>query len=363
MKITDVKIGKIKSPLKRPFKTALRTTHFVEDLVLKVTTDKGLVGYGSCTQTPTITGETIGSLMDALLILKENILNLEFHSLEKMLNRMGEFFIGNTSALACFDMALHDVFSQSLNMPLYQYLGGDSNAILTNLSISCQDVETMIADSLSAVAQGFYELKVKVGKEPESDFERILEISKAVGPRIKLRVDANQGWLPKQAVRIIQKLEKHQVNLEFVEQPVRAEDIDGLFYVKHHVYTDILADESVFSPQDALKIIHRQAADMLNIKLAKAGGILPASKIYTIGEAAQVECLVGCMLESHIAVSAAVHFACSKKLIVRSDLDPSFLILENPIESSVSLKDNALVIDDSVPGLGIKHINGLEYIV
>ncbi len=363
MKIIDIHIGKIKTPLKRPFKTALRTAHFVEDIVIKIFTDNGFVGYGSCAQTLLITGESQGSLVNALTILKEKILNIEFHSLEKILNTLTTCFIKNTSALACFDMALHDVYCQYLNLPLYKYLGGDHNIVFSNMTISVNPLEIMVTDSLAAVEEGFYELKIKVGIDSELDFKNILAIATAVGPTIKLRLDANQGWKPKEAVRLIRKLEKENLNIELVEQPVKYFDIEGLAFVRNNVNIDILADEAVFSPQDALTLIQKNAADLINIKLAKAGGLLPATKILHIAETADIECFVGCMLESHIAVSAAAHFAASKKSIRRCDLDPPFLISENPVESSVTIDGNALIIDENVPGLGIKHIHGFKIVV
>lgn len=362
MKIVDIKIGKVKIPLKRPFKTALRTAYFIEDFVIKVQSSDGLTGYGSCAQTPMITGETNGSLLAALHIIKEKILNIEFHSLEKILNFISTFFVKNTSALSCFDIALHDLYCQYLKLPLYKYLGGDHNIIFTNMTISCNDVGIMVADSLSAIEDGFYELKVKVGLDPEHDFERIFSIAKAVGPNIKLRIDANQGWKVKEAVRIIQQLEKQQLNIELIEQPIKANNIEGLAFIRNNVTSDILADEAVFSLYDALRIIQTKAADLINIKLAKCGGLLPATKILHIAEAAFMECFVGCMLESSIAVNAAAHFASAKKQIMRCDLDTPFLISENPIESSVSVDGNALTIDEHAFGLGIKHIHGFEVI-
>ena len=360
MKIRDVQIGKIKSPLKRPFKTALRTAYFIEDLVIKIITENGLIGYGSCVPTPTITGETEGSLLAALHILKEKLLKTEFQSLEKILNLLRTCFVKNNSALACFDMALHDVYSQSLNLPLYQYLGGDKNILFTSLTISANDINTMIQDSLDAVKNGFYELKIKVGLDAEHDFHRILEIAKAVGPKIKLRIDANQGWDVKQSLQIIHKLDHQELNIEFIEQPIQAHNVEGLAFLRRRVNLPILADESVFSLQEAYAVLKQNAADMINIKLAKCGGIYPATKIIHLAESAGVECMLGCMLESHISITAAVHFAASKKNISRCDLDPPFLMLENPVESSVSFDGNALTINENVCGLGIKTIHGFE---
>lgn len=120
----------------------------------------------------------------------------------------------------------------------------------------------MVQDSLAAVKRGFSILKVKVGKDPTGDVNRILKIHEAVGPQIGLRIDANQGWTPKQAVSIIGQLEDAGVQMELVEQPVHYSDVVGMQYVTNHTQTPILADESVFSPSEYRG--HRKACGGFN---------------------------------------------------------------------------------------------------
>ena len=173
----------------------------------------------------------------------------------------------------------------------------------------------MVEDSLDAVKQGFDILKVKVGKEGEKDVERIAAIRAAVGPDVQLRVDANQGWEAKEAVRIIRAMEDRGLCLDLVEQPVPAMDTDGLEHVTRNVETPILADEAVFSPRDAENIIRRRAADLINIKLMKTGGIWNALQICRMAEENGVECMLGCMLESRLSVAAAAHLAAGQKIV------------------------------------------------
>ena len=123
-----------------------------------------------------------------------------------------------------------------------------------------------------------------------------------------IRVDANQGWTPKQAVRIISMLEDANLDAELVEQPVKASDLEGMRYVTQRVYTPILADESVFTPADAIRILESGAADLVNIKLMKTGGLYNAMSIASIARALDAECMMGCMLEGNVAVTAAAHF-------------------------------------------------------
>lgn len=148
---------------------------------------------------------------------------------------------------------------------------------------------------------------------------------------ICIRIDANQGWTPKQAVRILNNMQDRGLDIEFVEQPVKALDFDGMKYVTERSYVPVLADESVFSPADALKIMQMGAADMVNIKLMKCAGITNALKIASAAEVYGVECMIGCMLEAKISVTAAVHLACAKSIITKIDLDGPVLCKEDPI--------------------------------
>ena len=207
-------------------------------------------------------------------------------------------------------------------------------------------------DSLAAVERGYRILKVKVGKEGLKDIERIQAIRQAVGPQVAIRVDANQGWTAKQAVRIITAMEDRGLAIDLVEQPVKAHDLEGMRQVTRAVYTPILADESVFSPEDAVTIIQTGAADLLNIKLMKTGGIHNALRICAVAETYGVECMIGCMLESKLAVTAGAHLAAARGVITRADLDGPSLCRTDPFEGGPDFLENRIVMNDA-PGLGI----------
>lgn len=363
MKIVDVKIGKIKIPLKRPFKTALRTVYFAEDIVIKLITQAGLVGFGSAAPTLAITGDSQESIIHTLKnILIPKILGQEISNIECMMAKIHGAFLHNTSALAAIDMALYDLYAQSLNLPLYQVLGGYRNLTFTSVTISANPIDIMIADALVALEDGFSDLKIKLGTDTlVQDFERVQAIRTTVGKHIKLSVDANQAWGAKDAVRLIRKIEDAQLAVDFIEQPVNAKHIDQLKFVSDRVLTPILADEAVFSPYDAFQLCAKKAADMINIKLAKSGGIYQAQKILHIAEAVGIECIVGCMLESQIGITAAAHFAAAKKSIVRCDLDSPALLAENPVVGGVTLDGNILSLGNSA-GLGIQEVLEVQYI-
>ena len=181
-------------------------------------------------------------------------------------------------------------------------------------------------------------------------------------PGIRIRIDANQAWSPKQAVKLLNQMQDKGLDIEFVEQPVKAHDFEGLQYVTQRSYVPVLADESVFSPEDALKIMQMGAADMVNIKLMKCGGLYNALKITSTAEVYGVECMIGCMLEAKISVNAAVHLACAKQIITKIDLDGPVLCSEDPILGGAVFNEREITVSND-PGLGIHGIQGIRYLV
>ncbi|MFR9307216.1 MAG: dipeptide epimerase, partial [Lachnospiraceae bacterium] len=209
--------------------------------------------------------------------------------------------------------------------------------------------------------RGYDCLKIKVGANPTLDVERLRAVRQAVGDEICLRIDANQAWQPKQAVRILNQMQEQGLKLEFVEQPVKAYDLEGLKYVTDHSYVPVLADESVFSPRDAMKVLEQRAADLINIKLMKCGGIYNALKIASAAEIYGVECMIGCMLEAKISVNAAVELACAKQIFTRIDLDGPVLCSEDPILGGALFEEKQITVSDEA-GMGIRGVEGLRYL-
>jgi L-alanine-DL-glutamate epimerase-like enolase superfamily enzyme len=192
------------------------------------------------------------------------------------------------------------------------------------------------------------------------DIERIKAIYAATADSALIRLDANQGWTPKQAVSVLRALEESGVQLELVEQPVRGDDIEGMKYVTERIHTPVMADESSFGPREAIDIIRMRAADIINIKLMKTGGVSNAVKIADIAGVYGVECMIGCMLESSIGVAAAAHIAAAKsKVITKVDLDTPSLGKFDPVTGGVKFNDAEISITDA-PGLGIEKVENLE---
>ena len=362
MKITEVKLGKISVPLRVPFKTALRSVSSVEDIVVEVHTDTRAVGYGEAPPTGAITGDTTGAILGALQdhIIK-TVVGRDVDDFEDLMLALNKCIVGNTSAKAAMDMALWDLYGQLYKIPVYKLLGGSRKEIITDITISVNDPDEMARDAVDAVRRGYDTLKIKVGAHPELDVARLTAVRQAIGSDTRIRIDANQGWEPKQAVRLLNQMQEKGLDIEFVEQPVKAHDIDGLKYVTERSYVPVLADESVFSPEDAVRIMQTRAADLVNIKLMKCGGLYNALKIVSAAEVYGVECMIGCMLEAKISVNAAVHLACAKKIITKIDLDGPVLCSEDPILGGAVFDEQRITVSDE-PGLGIKGVEKMTYL-
>lgn len=360
MKIAKIETGRIVVPLKKPFKTALRTVTAIDNVVVKVTADTGQAGYGEAAQTAVITGDTAGSIRWAVEeVIAPNLIGLEIENLEEIMLRLDGCLVKNSSAKAAVDMAIYDLYGQLVQMPLYKLWGGYRNSLTTDITISVNDPEQMTRDSQEAVRLGYEVLKIKVGKEPARDIQRLQAIRAAVGYDVRLRIDANQGWKPKEAVAILNRMADDGLQIELVEQPVAAHDLEGLKYVTDHVLIPVMADESVFSPLDAVKLLQIRAADLINIKLMKAGGVHNALKICSLAEIYGVECMIGCMLETKISVTAAVHLAAAKSIITRVDLDGPVLCSADPVSGGAVFEAARIRPGDS-PGLGF---SGLDRVI
>lgn len=362
MKITSIKLGQISVPLRTPFKTALRTVKNINDIIVIIETDTGNVGYGEVPPTGVITGDTKGAIIGAIEShIKKAIVGMNIENIEEIMDRLDKSIVGNSSAKAGVDIAIYDLYGQLYNAPVYKLLGGYRKEITTDITISVNEPEEMAKDSIDAINRGYKTLKIKVGDNAKKDIARMKAIREAVGYDVDLRIDANQGWNYKEAIYTLKEMEDSGVEIELVEQPVPAHDFEGLKMVTDNVDIPVMADESIFTPRDAMRIMEMRAADYINIKLMKTGGIHNAIKICNIAEVYGVECMLGCMLEAKISVNAAVHLAAAKKIITKIDLDGPLLCSEDPIDGGSIFNESKITLNNE-PGFGIEKINGIKYI-
>jgi o-succinylbenzoate synthase len=355
LKIINIRTSILKAPLKNPFITSLRRVDALEDLVVIIECDDGTIGYGEGAPTPVITGETMGSMIAAVEYIKPFIIGKEIEDFNIILNNIHTSILKNTTAKSALEIALYDLKAKSLRQPLYKMLGGTETRFKTDITISMGEIEKMIADSLNAVDLGYDTLKIKIGDNPKKDVERILAIHAALGDNITLRLDANQGWSAQESVDLLHALEKKDIIAEFIEQPVAADDIDGLRYIKERVQTPLLADESIFSVKDARKLLEMEAIDYVNIKLAKTAGITQALALADLSKSFGVKCMIGCMLEGPISVAAGVHVASAKAdIITMLDLDAVSLLASHPVETSIVFDESEIRLSEDI-GLGVLY--------
>ena len=361
MKITGFRLGLISAPLRVPFRTTLREVSRVEDIVVELYTADGAVGRGEAPPTAAVTGETLGSIEAALRgHICPSLVGREADGMEELLSAISRSIVGNTSAKAAVEIAVWDLYAQQYGLPLYKLLGGGKSGLETDLTISVNDPETMARDTADALSRGYDTLKIKVGENPALDLDRLRAV-RAAAPEAVIRIDANQAWTSRQAVRLLEEMQAQGLRIELVEQPVKGKDLDGLQFVTTHSPVPVRADESVFSPQDAMTILQRHAADYINIKLMKCGGLSNALRIASAAEVCGVECMIGCMLEAKVSVTAAVHLACARGIITRVDLDGPALCSADPVAGGAVFSGRHISLSDE-PGLGITGISGMRYL-
>lgn len=352
MKITKItiRVQEIKDRVK--FEIANMGKAMPYTVLLKLETNTDHVGYGEGRPSPRVTGESIESITAFLESVKDDLIGRSPYEFERVHKLMDKNSRGNSAAKAAVDIAMHDLCAKGAKLPLYRYLGGDSPVVISDMSVGIDEPAKMADLAKKYVNEGFDILKIKVGRNSKDDVEAIRLIRQAVGENVELRIDANQGWSLKEALRTLEAMEEY--NVEEVEQPVQMHLIDDLRYLKQHAKQVVMADESVLSPIDAMRLVKTEAVDMINIKLMKSAGIYPALRINAIAEAAGLNCMVGCMNESRIGISAGAALAASQDNITYADLDGHLILEEVEGLQSTFMQQGGKIILSEEPGLGIR---------
>lgn len=352
MKITSVRCKLLQSKVVVPFRIALNTPLFSESVLIEIQTDEGVNGYGEAAPFAPVTGSDARETMLAVETIGEALVGHDPRNLEQMHRMMDRLYVGQSAAKAGIDMALYDILGKAAGLPLYQLLGGNSNQIETDMTIGIAEPETMAQMAADYVEEGFRVLKIKAGLDPRQDLEAIRQIRAAVGADIDLRMDANQGWDVRGTIQIMKELEPYHISE--IEQPVKYWDLEGCRRIRDHISQTLMLDESVHSPQDALRVVRSEAADCINIKLMKSAGIYPALKINAIAEAANIPCMVGCMNECRLGLAASAALVAAKGNIIYADLD-GYKFIEAPpaIQGGFTQNGGVITLSDE-PGLGVQ---------
>lgn len=321
MKIAKIEVFAIHLPLIEPFIISYASYDTMPSVIVKMTTDNGLVGYGEGVADEHVTGETLESTYQVITsTLAPKLIGENPANIERIHEIMDKAIYAAPTAKAALDIACYDVVGKALGVPVYDLLGGryhDKFPLAHVLSIG--EPEKMVAQTLEKIEEGFRYFKMKVGTNVLDDVKRIQAVHDAVGEDISIRVDVNQGW--KTSAATLQALAKLQnVTLDWIEQPVLADDIDAMVEVKSKSSLPMMIDEGLRGFKEMREIIAKRAADKVNIKLMKCGGIYPAQKLAHMAEMAQIDCQVGSMVESSVGSAAGFHVAFSKKVITSVEL-------------------------------------------
>lgn len=352
MKITDIKTHIMQVPLVSPFRISLGVITHATSCLVEIETDEGITGYGEGSPGPLITGENLDGTVASIHVLKDKLIGMDPRDIEAVYTVMNRSVAYAGTAKAAIDIACHDIIGKACGLPLYKVLGGLSSEIETDMTVGIDEPAVMAAKAKAHAEAGFRVIKTKVGTDIEADLSRVKAIREAVGSEVKIRLDANQGWHAKEAVKLLDRLNEYDI--ELVEQPVPRYDFEGLKYVTSHSSVPVMADESCWDAKDALKLVSEHAVDFINIKLMKCGGLYEAKKIVNIAEAAGVECMLGCMAEeSGIAINAAAALGAALKNITRADLDASFSLTQLPYEGGFTVKETRKLVLSENPGLGL----------
>lgn len=364
--VAAVRAHRHASRLLRPFVTAQRRTEAVAYVVVDVVLSSGpagatdVVGQGSAAETVAVTGESAETILAAVEGPIRAALEGVSGTPDELAALTRAAVPGASSARAAVDMAVHDALARSLDLPLVELLGAargvrldPAAGIASDMTVSLEDPATMAGHAREAAAAGFGILKIKLGRDVEQDRERLAAVVEAA-PHVRLRVDANQGWTPDEAVRVLERFVADGLPLDLVEQPVARDDLAGLARVRAASPVPIMADEAVWGVEDARRIIELGAADMLNIKLAKTGGLGEALAVADLAEEAGLTCMVGAMMEPRIGIAAGAHLAFAHPAITMVDLDPPAWFA-SPLPAGGFQDDGVLRLTGG-PGLGLEGL-------
>jgi len=354
MKLRSIEVEACRVPLVRPYAIAYATTSEVELFLLRVESADGAVGLGAATPEPSVTGESVDDCRAALAPERTAILLANENADERsLLARVARDWRATPAAAAALDIALHDLRASRLGVPLVEHLGRVHPSLPTSVTIGIRALDDTLAEAREHAARGFRALKLKIGSDLDADLSRLRAVRAAVGEAIALRVDANCGYRPGDVPRLLTAA--GELAVEIVEQPVAPADDEELarLLAGRARHPALLADESVLDAADAARLVAGGLYDGFVVKLMKCGGIAPARQIAEVARAAGRRLMWGCMDESVVGISAALHAALASPATAWLDLDGSFDLARDPACGGFALVDGHLTTI-AEPGLGVE---------
>jgi L-alanine-DL-glutamate epimerase-like enolase superfamily enzyme len=330
MKIVSYRLYESVVHCRRPFKIASGVQEDCRTLILELTASGGVKAHGEAVPLPLLTDETLDGCRQTLVELLLPLLrHRDIWSLRDVHRDMLRLTRAR-SARCAVDLAIHYLQARSLGISLARRLGTGEGRFPTNYSIGIESLEDSVELARQIAADGYRRIKLKVGLCPEQDIETVCRVCEAIPEGVMLRLDANCGWDRLGAVKALQAMERHGCPVELVEQPTAREDLAGLRFVKERTGYPIAADESVATIHDARQLLQDGCVDILNLKLMKSGGILPALEIASMARAFGCRLMIGGMVgESFLGVGAAAAVAALYGFEY-ADLDADLLLRDTP---------------------------------
>ena len=356
MKITAAHSRVEALDLTRPYTISYKTVTAVTNIIVMLETDGGHIGLGAAAPSAFVTGETVEACQavltdDALTWL----VGQDIRHRSALCRKLADLMPATPAARAAVDIAIHDLYGQLLGLPLVEVLGRVHQALPTSITIGIKSVAETLVEAQEYIGRGFQVLKVKLGQDLDQDIERLIKLRENIGASIKIRVDPNQGYSASEVRQFVARTTS--LNIEFLEQPMPVDQTQAMRALPESIRKQLAADETLCQEQDALQLITPPAAcGIFNIKLMKCGGVWSAARIASIAEIAGIELMWGCMDESIISISAALHAALASPATRYLDLDGSLDLARDVVQGGFILEQGYLRTNDQ-PGLGLQRLD------
>ena len=372
MKIRSLEASAFRLPHRRSFKWAGLNVELGGFVLVRVTTDEGIVGYGEAAPLPDWggdfgrrSGETLSTVISIVNeIFAPALLGSDPTAVTSARQKMDRLVVGNNYAKCAVDIALHDLWGKSVGQPIYRLLGGAvRDSVPVAHMIGLMDESDAANEGVGAIADGVRTLQIKGGVDAERDIRLVRTLRRELGSGVTLRLDANQGYgHAKQACQVVARLAEAGVDL--VEQP--AAGLAFLAEVTAGAAVPIIADESCWDVSDALEVVRHRAADCLSIYLAKAGGFVGARAVAAVAEAQHMACDINGSIESAIGNAANTHFVLAHSAVSLASVIPvsapagahPYTVAgryyeDDVISEAFAVRDGA-ILPLNRPGLGIQ---------
>lgn len=362
-KIKNIEIQKVDLKLTRPYTIAFKTVDHVENAIVAMELDNGLVGRGAGNPSEQVVGETLDHALSALKLAVEGepmnggwrgLIGRDIEDIDILCREVQNQLKPSPSARTALEVALYDTFSQWKEVPLVSLLGQKIECLPTSITIGIKGVSDTLEEATEYIQRGFKYIKVKLGNHLEEDIERIVKLREQFGDEINIRVDANQGYNTQELQQFYDQT--LSCNLELIEQPLPADQVEEMRSMPGEVRQILAADESLIGPEDAVNNIGKpNSCGIFNIKLMKCGGITQALEISRLAQNADINLMWGCNDESVISISAALHTALSCNNTRYLDLDGSLDLAKDVAAGGFILESGEMRVN-GLPGLGLTNL-------